>query len=281
MRPRERRQRVLNIVRERERVSVDLLAKETAASPETIRRDLTELAARGFIRKFHGGATTPNLDTRAANVEGSFQARMREHVQEKRAVARRAAALFEPGETIFIDTGTTTVFFAEELARLSGITVITNSAAIAQAISRGEENRVFLIGGEYKQEAAENVGGLAIEQIGRFRAGHAVLTVGAVEPSGVTDYDLEEAQIAIAMVTQARSVTVLADSSKIGRSGLFTVAPLEAIDRLVTDNLPDDAVAEALASAQVEAILAPIAETSRFYDKIAGEAQGRKHLRTS
>lgn len=260
MRPTDRRDVIVDLVREHERVTVDFLAHQLTTSCETIRRDLTELAARGLIRKFHGGATLPDLAGIGLKAEGSFQARMQENLREKRAIGRRAAALFSPGDTLFIDTGTTTVIFAEELARLSRLTVITNSLSIAQTIARGEGNRAFLLGGEYSDDASENLGTLAVEQVSRFHATYAVLTVGAIEPDGILDYNLNEAEIARAMVAQARHVTVLADSAKFGRSALFQVCPLAVIDRLVVNGAPEGAMSEALRAAEVEMILAPAAD---------------------
>lgn len=263
MRPIERRSRIANLIRERGRVTVDALAHELGASFETIRRDLTELAARGLIRKFHGGAILLDAAGFGTKVEGSFQARMLQNLGEKRAIARCAAALFSPGDSLFIDTGTTTLIFAEELARLSRLTVITNSVAIVQTIARGagQGNRVFLLGGEYMDDAAENVGKLAVEQISRFRAAHAVLTVGAIETEGVLDYDLNEAEIAATMVAHARQVTVLADFTKLGRAGLFPVCSLADVDRLVIDRAPTGSIAEDLRLAEVEVLVGPSTES--------------------
>lgn len=232
MRPVDRQQRIVEMVQSRGRVMVDELAILLDASQETIRRDLGTLAARGAVRKFHGGAALP-----MTQVEGPYDRRMIENAPAKRAIARLAASLFKPGDTIFIDTGTTTVFFAEELAWVAGITVITNSATIAGKIARTERGaRVFLIGGEYVEEASEVVGPLAIEQIRRFHADHVVLTVGAIDVArGVMDYNIEEAEIARAMIAQAKTLTVLADASKLGRSALFEVCPVDRIHRLVTD----------------------------------------------
>lgn len=255
LRPGQRRDRIVGLLRERERLSVEFLAGELAASPETVRRDLAALARSGVIRKFHGGASLPETEG-----EGAFQTRLSEHPQEKRAVARRAATLFAPGDTLFVDTGTTTVVFAEELARRSGLTVVTNSVTIAQLVGRGGNN-TFLIGGEYRDEAVQTLGALAVEQIGRFRADHAVLTVGAIEPAGVMDYDLGEAELARAMIAQAQTVTVLADSSKLGRRGLFLICPLTRIHRLVVDSAPKGSLAEALLGAGTEVIVAdPVRE---------------------
>jgi DeoR family glycerol-3-phosphate regulon repressor len=263
MQPAERRSRIVDLLRESGRVTVGELAQEFGASFETIRRDLTELSARNLIQKFHGGATLLNAAKLGTKIEGSFQGRMLEHQREKRAIARCAAALFSPGDSLFVDTGTTTLIFAEELARLSRLTVITNSIAIAQTIARGtgQGNKAFLLGGEYSDDAGENVGRLAVEQISRFRAAHAVLTVGAIETDGVMDYDLNEAEIAAAMVSHARQVTVLADSSKLGRGGLFMVCPLADVDRLVIDRAPDGMIAEYLQSADVEVLVGTSTES--------------------
>jgi DeoR family glycerol-3-phosphate regulon repressor len=263
MRPSDRRELIIDLVRERERVTVECLAQELDASPETIRRDLTELAARGVIRKFHGGAAWTEAAAFGSKIEGAFHARMQEHLREKRAIARRAAALFSPGDALFVDTGTTTVVFAEELSRLSHLTVITNSVAIVQTIVRGDKsNRAFLIGGRYRDEASENLGTLAVEQIGRFRAEHTVLTAGVIEPDGVMDYDLNEAEIAMAMVANTRSLTVLADSSKFNRAGLFQVCPLAEVDRLVVNQEPEGQLADALQAAAVELIVAALPESN-------------------
>ena len=155
-RPRARRERIVQMVRERERITVDALANVLGTSKETIRRDLTDLAERGLVRKFHGGATLIEPRPFEPNVEGLFTARLLENAEAKRAIARCAIRLFEPGDTLFVDTGTTTLLFAGELAQASGgFTVITNSAAIAALATRGDANSTFLIGGEYRADSNE------------------------------------------------------------------------------------------------------------------------------
>lgn len=255
LRPDARRERIVQIVRESERVSVDALAETLGTSRETIRRDLTDLAERGRVRKIHGGATAVDLRHLASEVEGPFQTRLSENIDAKRTIARRAIQLFTPGDTLFVDTGTTTLFFAEELAMASGLTVITNSAAIAGLAARGTANATFLIGGAYRADSTESLGPLAVEQISRFHAVHAVLAVGSVESVGFLDFDLDEADVARAMIAQARSVTVLADASKFGRGGLIKIAPLTAVDRVVTELPPPPDIATALKDAGVSVIL--------------------------
>jgi DeoR family glycerol-3-phosphate regulon repressor len=253
MRPSNRREEIVRLVREHLRVSVEDLASMLGASKETVRRDLSSLAEEGRIRKVHGSAVLPET-----NSESSFEIRMSEGTLQKKSIARRAAQLFRPGESLFIDTGTTTLAFAEAIAQATGLTIITNSASIARVIGLGRgKNKVFLLGGEYREESSQNVGSFVLDQISRFRTDNAVLTVGAISPVGVMDFALEESDVARAMAQHARSVTVLADSSKLGRDALFPWSPLAGIKRLVTNHMPDDAMlANALTIAGVEVIVA-------------------------
>ena len=259
MKPDHRRSFLVDMVRDFGRVSVEELAKHLKASKETIRRDLTELSDRGLIKKYHGGALTPE-----APGEGPFQARMAQNMQQKRAIARCAAALFSSGDSVFIDTGSTTICFAEELSNHSGITVITNSVAISSIIARGSGGaRVFSIGGEYRDEGAENVGALAIEQISRFSARHAVLTVAALDPSGIMDFDLQEAEIARMMIERAKEVTIVVDSSKFDQTALFSLCSLAMIDRIVCDEPPPPQLSAALKRASVNVIVAKSGQPPR------------------
>lgn len=253
MRPEQRRLAIVELLSEHHKLTVDFLAEHLSASKETIRRDLTDLANIGQLRKFHGGAAI--LDNTPQ--EGEFSARLSENAQEKRAIALAATALFHKGDSIFMDTGTTTLAFARELAvNAKDLTIITNSVSITQVLARSSGNhRVYLIGGEYREDAAENVGPLAVAQIAMFHVSDAVITVGAMDEHGVMDYDLEEAEIARAMIAQAKQVTVLADHSKTGRAALFTLCSLKDIHRLVTDRLPGKALCKALQDADIECIV--------------------------
>lgn len=257
LKPQDRHASILTLVREHRTVSVEYLAEHLNASRETIRRDLTELSSRGLLRKYHGGATLLIEQT-----EGKFRNRRHEQAQEKRAVARYAAALFNQGDTLFIDTGTTTLAFAQELAHQGAMTVITNSLTITQLMARsGQKHRVFLIGGEYLEDASENVGKLAVEQIKQFQALDAVITVGAIDEKGIMDYELQEAEIAQAMIAQARRITVIADATKLNRTALFRVCTLDQIHRLIVSAKPEPSLYEALTAAGVEVHVAPLADS--------------------
>lgn len=257
MKPALRRDSIVRLLEDLGEVTVEELAVRFGASRETIRRDLTELDAGGRLRKFHGGARR-HMASDAGLTESGFDARLVERTAEKTRIGRAAAGLFSDGAVMFIDTGSTTIAFARALADgPRGLTAITNSPQIARHLARAEtRNHVYLVGGEVAAEGRETLGLLATSQIGQFAAEHVVLTVGAVGPAGIMDYDLRETEMARAMIARAARVTVLADHSKLGRSAVFEVAPLSRIARLVTDRAPAPEMAAALARAGVEIVLA-------------------------
>ncbi len=253
MNPSIRQYKIVNLIRERNRVAVDELAKLLKISKETVRRDLAVLARAGKVQKFHGGASLPMIAG-----EGPFRDRMSENSAAKAAIAEEAVKLMASGETVLIDTGSTTHYFAEQLAELSGLTVVTNSAEIARIISQAQsQSKAFLLGGEFNADNRQTVGSMAIQQIRSFRAHHAVLTVTAVDlRTGIMDFSIEEAQVARAMIEQAESVTVLVDSSKFDRIASFEVCGLDRVTNLVCDRLPSEKIQKALKKAGVSVFCA-------------------------
>ncbi len=247
-----RQTKIIEFIRKNEKASVDELAVLLDISRETIRRDLTALGNAGKIQKIHGGATLPRVFG-----EGSFQQRMLDNAEAKARIAEAAVKLFSAGETVFIDTGSTTLHFAEKLSEVSGLNIVTNSTEIANVISASTTgNRTFLLGGEFSPDNRQTVGTMAAMQVRSFRAHHAVLTIGGLDGrTGAMDYNIEEAQVAHAMIEQSESLTVLADSSKFNAIASFEVCPLARIDHLVCDAMPPKALAKALSVAGVKIIL--------------------------
>lgn len=235
--PSVRRDAIVQMARSGQKLLVERLAIEFAASRETIRRDLAGLDRQGLLRRVHGGAVAGPVPGSIVD-EGPFHQRMRQQVAAKRAMARHLAQGLMPGDSLFIDTGSTTLFLAEEIGRRKGLIIITNSAEIATLCDRGEGNRVVLIGGEFRGPGRETVGATTVAQIGQLRAARAVLTVAAVTERGFFDSDPQEAEVARAMIAQVEDVTLLADSSKMGRAGVFEVCAMAKAARIVTDGMP-------------------------------------------
>ena len=228
-------------------VTVKGLVSLFRISAETIRRDLTALSMAGKLQKTHGGAILPRMIG-----ESPFQQRMRENVAAKRIIAKQACSLVQPGDVIFIDTGSTTLCFAEELSVIDDLTVITNSSDIAKVLGANSSIKIFFLGGQYDVDNGETIGPMVISQINKFRVDYAVLTTGGLDANaGVTDFNYDEAMVASAMLIQAKKRIVLVDSSKFNQIAPFKVATLREIDFLVTDKLPDDTLVNALEYAGV------------------------------
>ncbi len=253
MNPAARQTEIVNIIRQRDHATVNELAELLNTSRETIRRDLTELARAGKVQKFHGGASLPVLVG-----EGPFRHRMAVNATAKMEIAATAIELISPGETILIDTGSTTFYFAEKLAEIPDLTVVTNSTKIARVMSGGQgAARTFLLGGEFHSDNRQTVGSMAISQVQSFRAHHAILTVGAVDTrTGVMDFSIEEAQLARAMVEQAENITLLVDSSKFNQIASFEVCGLKKVTNLVCEKAPTGSMHSALTEAGVNIICA-------------------------
>ncbi len=250
MKPQYRQLKIIDVLRRTGQASVDELASEFKTSPETIRRDLNVLAHNGKIMKVHGGALLPR-----SQGEGSFQQRMSENIVAKRIIAEKASKLISSGDTLFIDTGSTTLIFAEEIASLKDLIVVTNSTEIAKVIGTNSTSHVFLLGGEYNADNHETTGTMVLSQLDHFYAQHAILTIGSLSmTTGALDFNLREATIARAMLKRAQNSILLVDSSKFNRTGSFVVAKLNEFDQLVCDIEPDQAFKAVLLANDVEVI---------------------------
>lgn len=255
MKPEERRERITALVREASRVTVDELAERLSISRETVRRDLALLSEQGVLRKVHGGAVPSQTALESPLGERRAAAR-----SEKMAIGKAAAALFQPGDSLLVDAGSTTAYFAEALGQAGDFTVITNSVLVSSALwSAPNRGEIYLTGGRYFGEGHEVLGPMVVEQIQRLHADHAVLTIGAIDAGGkFMDFNTEEAFVARAMIQSARRTTVLADSSKLNRRALFQVCEAAEVDCLVTDRRPDPALATLLENAGVQIVLADV-----------------------
>lgn len=256
MAPSSRHDEIVALLTRSGEMSVEAIAERLGVSRETVRRDLARLDAAGRIKRRHGGARALAQPGAALETEWPFAQRMAQNAAAKRAIAVAASRRFQPEDSLFIDTGSTTIAFAEALTSRHSLVIVTNSPRIAATLAGDHTHKVFLIGGAYGVDAGESLGPLALEQIAKFRVRHAVLTVGAIDQACVMDFDLQEAEVAKAMIERADFVTVLADHSKFDRRAVFEVAPLSRIHTLVTDLAPGEKMARAIVTAGIDLVIA-------------------------
>lgn len=251
MKPNERQLKITDIIRREGRITVDELAVTFKSSPETIRRDLSILALSGKVQKIHGGAKSSSLQG-----EGEFQQRMSRNVAAKRYIAEKASKLISSGDTLLINAGSSTVIFAEELTKISNLTIVTSSLDIAKVMGVNKNGtKVFLLGGEYSRDNQQTLGAIAILQLQQFHVQHVILPIGCIDASvGFTDFDASDVAVAQAMISHADHSIVLADSSKFNHTAPFVLGKLDQVDRLVTESLPDKNLLGALRKSCVEVI---------------------------
>jgi len=237
---------ILHILETEGTATIAGLAERLGVSLETVRRDVRPLTEAGTLARVHGAVGL------AGQIgEAPFQKRMRENASGKQAIARTVAAIVRDGDSLMLDTGTTTSFVARELAGHRRLTVVTNSTDVARVLATRNGNQVFLAGGALRPDSGAAFGKSAMEFIAGFQVRLTILSAGAVDATGLMDYDLEEAELARLMLTCAEGAAVVTDHTKFTRPGLIRVAGLEAIDTLVTDRPPPPGLAEALAAAGV------------------------------
>jgi DeoR family glycerol-3-phosphate regulon repressor len=234
------------------RLDIGTLAMRLGVSDETVRRHVRSLVDRGVLRHLHGAVALPE-----AMAEPPFRSRLELNAPAKRLIASHMAQVVQDGETVMLDTGSTTALVGEALADRHGLTVITNSIETARFLLGRNDHRVVIVGGEVRGHDGAVLGAEAVESIRHLRADWAILSVGAFDlRGGLMDHFIEEATFARALVSQADRVAVVADRTKFGRRALISVCPLKSVDLLVTDAPPPALLESLLIEAEVEIIVA-------------------------
>jgi DeoR/GlpR family transcriptional regulator of sugar metabolism len=236
----ERRREILRLIAKTEGVNVGELAAQFDVSRATVRRDLNELHRLGLLERTYGGALAPDgLGSGPGKLgeEASFDERKAAHRDEKERIGRYAASLVQPGETIFIDGGTTTEFMLSYLAGKAGLTVVTFGLNILNRLLPFDNVTVIIIGGMLNRASLTLSGTLALDsmQTYRVRFDKAFLAAGGVSArAGITNYSLEQVPYKRQAAEAACTSVLLADSSKVGAVATGLIIPAGNIDRIVT-----------------------------------------------
>ncbi len=225
---------ILNLVNEKEYVSLHELMKKTNSSESTIRADLVNLEKDGKIIRLHGGAKSIN-DISLNSLELNMNEKSSLNVEEKNEIAKLAASLIKDNSLVYIDAGTTTSILCDYISS-TGNTYITNSMTIAQKLAR-KKFKVYVTGGEIKLTTDAFVGTFPIETIKRFTFDIGFFGTNAVSlKQGYTTPDYEEAIIKKTALERSKKAYVLADASKIGLESRVKFASFEDAT-LITNKL--------------------------------------------
>ncbi len=248
----ERQEQLLRFVQRRTRATVHELAREFDVSVATVRRDLDALAEQGVITRFHGGAVA----VRQAPPEQPVLHRNAEQAEEKKRIGRAAADLIDDGETIFLGSGTTVLAVAKRLRARRDLTVITNSVLVLNELASAPHITVVGLGGLLRSSEMSLIGHITEQALAEVRVQKIIMSIHAIDVEhGLTNDYLPETMTDRAILGQGGQVIIVADHTKCGRVSTAFLAPLSAIDALVTDSgAPPDFIA-AVAEQEIDVLV--------------------------
>jgi DeoR family transcriptional regulator, fructose operon transcriptional repressor len=249
----ERRSRLLELVRQRGFASLPELAEDLGVSESTVRRDLDLLEESGAAKRTHGGVFYTGSSPRLPH----FEERQPAQWELKKAIARRAAELIEPGDTLLLDGGTTTYEVARLLVGRS-LQVVTNSLPVANLFASHGVTDLVLLGGYVYPRTGVTLGPYANDQLAQLNVRKTVLSVAGVNERGFYNSNLLLVETERAMMHAADEVIVVADSTKFGRQSLTHLCPLNSVKTLVADDQLSQDWRETVTTLGVELVIAPI-----------------------
>jgi len=251
--PAQRRERIQEYLATQKIARMDDLCTLLDASDATVRRDLEWLEQEGLVERTHGGA----ILSQRLTLEAEYQQRAQTHPEEKRMIGERAAALIEPGDVVFVNSGTTTTQVIRNIRAASQIAVFTNNIHAALEVGAADF-ALNLIGGEFQPHSNSVAGRFAIDNVRQVYADKCILGVDGISPThGCTVPSNAEAEVVKLMIERTRGpVMIVADHSKWGVVSNYQVATIDEIGKLVTDQAFDPAVIESLSAHSMEVVIA-------------------------
>lgn len=245
-----RQSAILDIARQSGRVMVEDLADRFDVTPQTIRKDLNELCDRRLLARIHGGAI---LSSGVENV--GYDARRMIASDEKEAIARAAAERIPNSASLFINIGTTTEAVAHALLQHSDLMVITNNLNVASLMRAYPQIEVVVAGGVVRHSDGGIIGEAAVDFIRQFKVDFAVIGASAIDADGaLLDYDYREVRVAQAIISNARHVMLVCDSTKFERSAPVRIAHISQVDSFVTDRCESETIRTVCTESGVELI---------------------------
>jgi len=227
----DRLNEIVELARQSGRVTVEDLAERFQVTPQTIRKDLNDLCGRRLLARTHGGAI---LSSGIENLK--YDARQMIASEEKVAIGQATAARIPDNASMFINIGTTTEAVARALLQHNGLMVITNNINVASEMRAYPQIQVIIAAGVVRHSDGGIVGEAAVELIRQFKVDFAIIGTSAVDEEGaLLDYDYREVKVAQAIISNARKVILVADSTKFERTAPVRIAHLEQIDIFITD----------------------------------------------
>lgn len=244
MRQHQRHQHILQAVESRGFISIEQLAEQLQVTPQTLRRDLTQLEQERKLKRYHGGAGP--IESSTVNTE--YATRKTQHFEAKERIANLVADFLPDGASLFLNIGTTTESIARALkSKRNDMKVVTNNLNVASILSERDDFTVIVAGGEVRNSDGGIVGESAVDLISQFQMDYAVIGISGILPDGeLLDYDYREVRVSRAIIENAGQILLCADNSKFSRTPMVRVCHINRVDHLFTDQEPSAKVQQML-----------------------------------
>lgn len=250
----ERRRLIVEFVEQHGRATVEELSTTFGTSAVTIRGDLAALANAGALVRSHGGA----LPVVSVNRDLPLDVKETHHHAQKLRIGQAAAKMIQDGETIILDSGSTTIEIARQIRQMKfkSLTVVTNALNIAMELSGLRQIRVMMLGGLLRPTSYSCVGPGAEQALATFSTDRLFLAVDGLDPDvGATTPDPLEASLNTLMVNVSRQTIAVLDASKLGRRSLSVITSVQQLDMVITDKSAPLQFVQALRDKGVEVVL--------------------------
>lgn len=251
MKQTQRHDVIIELVKRQGYVSTEELVEHFSVSPQTIRRDLNDLAEQNQIQRHHGGAALPSSAENTA-----WHDRRMMYSEEKASIARSVAAQIPEGSTLFIDIGTTPEAVAHALLNHQHLQVVTNNLNVAMLLMAKPEFRVIIAGGDVRTRDGGIIGEATMDFISQFRLDYGILGISGIDMDGtLLEFDYHEVRTKRAIIENSRNVILVTDHSKFGRNAMVSLGNISMLDSLYTDRKPPEELLRAIRQHNVQLVL--------------------------
>ena len=229
---RNRQKEILELLNQTEKVLITDLSNHFSVSEMTLRRDLDILAQKGVIKRIRGGAIKINQ----GSYEMPFEMRCDKEYEAKSIISKKAASMIRDGETVVIDTGTTALVVAEELAERNNLTILTSSLRVAWLLADRPNINLIVLGGVVRKGERSLVGELVEDVFENFFPDTFIMGVGGIDAEcGFTDFDIDDVKVKRKAIKSSQRTIVVADESKIEKKAFVKIASINEIDTFITN----------------------------------------------
>lgn len=252
MLPIERQNKYLDLLSNKDVITISDFMSKFNISIETVRRDLSILEKQDKIEKVYGGAKLK----RSLLSEPAMQDRMIHKIKEKDCIGRKCSEFIDDGDCIFIDSGSTTYHITKHIKDKKNLTIITNSIAVINELIN-TDFEIIIIGGKIRHEERSVVTFDYIFNFSELNIQKSFICAGGVTvENGISDFNMQEAVTRKKIIERSRKIYVAADSSKLGRDVMINIAPLDKINFIITDSFLNKGIAKDFEKSETSLILA-------------------------